>query len=269
MTAAKRGSAGKRVSPEKSTPSIFWFLAAIAFPLSWPIMRWEIKGELPVDGAFIVAPNHTSEVDPLIMGMAVWKLGRAPRFMAADRLFRVKGLGWILRKSGQIPVSRDVRGANQAAIASAQQLARLGQGVIIYPEGTLTREPELWPMRGKNGAARVALSADIPVYPTAIWGAQHILPRYSKKLTLGWRKTITVHVGEPVSLAEFNGRMHSASAMKAATELIMHDITGLLEGIRGEKAPTELYDPAKHGQTEHGRFPQDRGTAPRESGSGA
>ncbi|WP_282859794.1 lysophospholipid acyltransferase family protein [Pseudoclavibacter helvolus] len=256
MSAEKRGSAEKRLSPEKGRPSIFWFLAAVAFPLSWPIMRWEIKGKLPERGAFIVAPNHTSEIDPLIMGMAVWKLGRAPRFMAADRLFRVKGLGWILRKSGQIPVSRDVRGANQAAIASAQQLVRLGQGVIIYPEGTLTREPNLWPMRGKNGAARVALSADIPVYPTAIWGAQNILPRYAKKPTLGWRKKITVHVGEPVSLTEFSGRMHSASAMKGATELIMHDITGLLEGIRGEVAPAVLYDPAKHGQTEHGKFSQ-------------
>ncbi|PPG35335.1 1-acyl-sn-glycerol-3-phosphate acyltransferase [Pseudoclavibacter sp. RFBG4] len=229
-------------------------------------MRWEIKGTLPERGAFIVAPNHTSEVDPLIMGMAVWKLGRAPRFMAADRLFRVKGLGWILRKSGQIPVSRDARGANQAAIASAQQLARLGQGVIIYPEGTLTREPNLWPMRGKNGAARVALSADIPVYPTAIWGAQNILPRYSKKPTLGWRTKITVHVGEPVSLTEFTGRMHSASAMKGATELVMHDVTRLLEGIRGEEAPAELYDPAKHGQSEHGKFPQDRGGSSREAG---
>lgn len=259
-------SAGKRGSPEKSKPSIFWFLAAIAFPLSWPIMRWEIKGSLPERGAFIVAPNHTSEVDPLLMGMAVWKLGRAPRFMAADRLFRVKGLGWILRKSGQIPVSRDARGANQAAIASAQQLARLGQGVIIYPEGTLTREPNLWPMRGKNGAARVALSADIPVYPTAIWGAQNILPRYSKKPTLGWRTKITVHVGEPLSLAEFTGRMHSASAMKGATELVMHDVTRLLEGIRGEQAPAELYDPAKHGQSEHGKFPQDLGGSSREVG---
>lgn len=259
-------SAGKRGSPEKTKPSIFWFLAAIAFPLSWPIMRWEIKGTLPERGAFIVAPNHTSEVDPLIMGMAVWKLGRAPRFMAADRLFRVKGLGWILRKSGQIPVSRDARGANQAAIASAQQLARLGQGVIIYPEGTLTREPNLWPMRGKNGAARVALSADIPVYPTAIWGAQNILPRYSKKPTLGWRTKITVHVGEPVSLTEFTGRMHSASAMKGATELVMHDVTRLLEGIRGEEAPADLYDPAKHGQSEHGKFPQDRGGSSREAG---
>ncbi|MGO2751512.1 MAG: lysophospholipid acyltransferase family protein [Pseudoclavibacter sp.] len=259
-------SAAKRGSPEKKKPSIFWFLAAVAFPLSWPIMRWEIKGRLPEHGAFIVAPNHTSEVDPLIMGMAVWKLGRAPRFMAADRLFRVKGLGWILRKSGQIPVSRDARGANQAAIASAQQLAKLGQGVIIYPEGTLTREPNLWPMRGKNGAARVALSGDIPVYPTALWGAQNILPRYAKKPTLGWRKTITVHVGEPVSLAEFSGRMHSASAMKGATELIMHDITGLLEGIRGETAPSELYDPSKHGQTEHGKFPQDRDGSSREVG---
>ncbi|WP_258063059.1 MULTISPECIES: 1-acyl-sn-glycerol-3-phosphate acyltransferase [unclassified Pseudoclavibacter] len=259
-------SAGKRGSPEKTKPSIFWFLAAIAFPLSWPIMRWEIKGTLPERGAFIVAPNHTSEVDPLLMGMAVWKLGRAPRFMAADRLFRVKGLGWILRKSGQIPVSRDARGANQAAIASAQQLARLGQGVIIYPEGTLTREPNLWPMRGKNGAARVALSADIPVYPTAIWGAQNILPRYAKKPTLGWRTKITVHVGEPVSLTEFTGRMHSASAMKGATELVMHDVTRLLEGIRGEEAPAELYDPAKHGQSEHGKFPQDRGGSSREAG---
>ena len=64
--------------------------------------------------------------------------------------------------------------------------------VVVYPEGTLTRDPDLWPMRGKTGAVRIALEHDIPIIPAAHWGTQALLPRYGKKLSLFPRKTIDV-----------------------------------------------------------------------------
>lgn len=241
------------MSDEKRRPSIFWLLAGVILPIANLLWKFELHGRLPEKGPFILAPNHNSEIDPILVGVAVWKLGRAPRFMAKESLFRIPVVGWLLRASGQIPVSRDPRQGNQSAIDAARLLVETGQGVIVYPEGTLTRDPDLWPMRGKNGAIRVALAQDIPVYPCAQWGAQEVFPRYGK-FRPTFRQRIAVSVGEPMDLSAYLDRRTSASAMNAATHQLMTDISGLLEPLRGATAPAEVWDPAKHGQTEHGRF---------------
>ncbi|KAB1659641.1 1-acyl-sn-glycerol-3-phosphate acyltransferase [Pseudoclavibacter chungangensis] len=240
------------MSAEKRRPSIFWLLAAIALPPASILWRFDIRGKLPETGPFILAPNHNSEIDPLLIGIAVWKLGRAPRFMAKESLFRVPVIGALLKWSGQIPVTRDPRQGNQSAIDAARHLVETGSGVIVYPEGTLTREPDLWPMRGKNGAIRVALAENLPVYPCAQWGAEAVLPRYGK-FRPTFRARIAVRIGEPMDLSQYLERRTSASAMNAATAELMGEITGLLETVRGATAPAEQWDPAKHGQTEHGR----------------
>lgn len=248
------------MSDEKRRPSIFWLLAGIALPPASLLWRFDIRGTLPESGPFILAPNHNSEVDPLLVGMAVWKLGRKPRFMAKESLFRIPVVGALLKWSGQIPVTRDPRQGNKMALDAARHLVETGSGVIIYPEGTLTREPELWPMRGKNGAMRVALAEDLPVYPCAQWGGEAILPRYGK-FRLTWRARVSVRIGEPMDLSQYLERRTSASAMNAATAELMGEITGLLETVRGATAPREIWDPAKHGQTAHGRHLDDVGPA--------
>ncbi len=107
----------------------------------------------------MLAPNHYSEFDPLIVAGAVWRLGRAPRFMAKESLFRVPVLGWALRGTGMIPVARaSSAAAAKQTLAQSKELVEHGRGVIVYPEGTLTRDPDLWPMRGKSGAVRLALA---------------------------------------------------------------------------------------------------------------
>ena len=78
--------------------------------------------------------------------------------------------------------------------------------VVVYPEGSLTREPDLWPMRGKTGAVRIALERDIPIIPAAHWGTQALLARYGKKLSLFPRKTIDVAIGEPLDLSAYRGK---------------------------------------------------------------
>lgn len=243
-----------RWSPEKRRPSFFWLMAAIVtVPISL-LFKYDIRGELPRTGAFILAPNHYSDIDPVAVGFAVWKMGRAPRFMAKASLFRVPVVGWFLRRSGMIPVERGRGSAQQkrAALDAANELVEHGRGIIVYPEGTLTREPNGWPMRGKSGAVRIALAKDIPIIPVASTGADTVMPRFQKKFKLRLRTPIVIQVGEPINVRELVGDDESRVSIEAATAHVMRRITNELEKIRGEKAPAELYNPAAHGQTEFG-----------------
>ncbi len=248
-----------RSSAEKRRPSIFWVLASLVIPL-WSCMvryRFTRDSKLPQSGPFILSPNHYSEVDPLAMGVAIWHLGRLPRFMAKASLFRVPVVGWALRASGQIPVERAGSGRDGSRsnpISAASQVIGKQAGVIVYPEGSLTRDPELWPMRGKSGAVRLALETGIPLIPAAHWGTQELMPRYGKRIRPFPRKTIHVAIGEPLDLSPFTNRDVDQQTVGEATELLMTRITELLAGLRGEQPPAERWDPAKHGQSETGRI---------------
>jgi len=247
-----------RSSAEKRRPSMFWVLASLILPL-WSCMvryRFTPASRLPSTGPFIMSPNHYSEIDPIAMGAAIWHLGRLPRFMAKESLFRVPVLGWFLRSSGQIPVSRTgaARGGDGNPMGAAGELIRREAGVIVYPEGTLTRDPDLWPMRGKSGAVRLALETGIPLIPAAHWGTQKLMPRYGKGIHPIPRKTIEVAVGEPLDLSKFDGRDIDQKTVNEATVMLMTEITKLLAGLRGEEPPAELWDPSKHQQSETGRF---------------
>lgn len=247
-----------RASREKLRPNFFWVLAGLVIPL-WSCMvryRFTPGSRLPRQGPFILSPNHYSEIDPLVMGAAVWHLGRNPRFMAKASLFRVPVLSWFLRASGQIPVERDgsVRTTSANPMGAAEELLKRQAGVIVYPEGTLTRDPNLWPMRGKSGAVRLALETGIPLIPVAHWGTQHLMPRYGKKIFPIPRKTIHIAVGEAIDLSRFTGREIDQKTVSEATVLLMGEITSLLAGLRGEEPPSELWNPAKHQQSETGRF---------------
>lgn len=241
---------------ERAKPSIFWVLAAILEPLGSLVARFRIhnREKLPRSGPCIIAPNHYTEIDPVMVGIVLWKCGRLPRFLAKDSLFSIPVLGWFLRRSGQVPVSRGGSARAGASLEQAEAIASEGRIVIIYPEGTLTREPDLWPMRGRNGAARMALQSNIPVIPLAHWGAQEIMGRYSKKIHVFPRSTIDFAFGDPVDLSAFAGHPLDAETLNGATEAIMSAITELLEQLRAEKAPEVRWDPTRHGQEETGRF---------------
>lgn len=241
-------------SPEKRRPSFFWLLAGLVLPLWNLSVKYRFHGRpLPQEGAFVLSPNHYSEIDPIAMGAAVWKLGRLPRFLAKASLFKVPVLGWVLRTSGQIPVERTGT-QSHSALRAAEELVEKGRVVIVYPEGSLTRDPALWPMRGKTGAVRIALERDIPLIPAAHWGTQAVMPRYGKKVVLFRRKPVDVIVGEPLDLSKYRGRPLEQSTLLAATAELMDAIAGLLAELRGEPAPAERWDPAVHGQKEIGRI---------------
>ena len=244
-------------SAEKSRPSVFWPLAAIVVPLTALFARIEIIDghKLPREGAYVLAPSHSTEFDPLIVSVAVWRMGRAPRFMAKESLFKVPVLGWALRATGMVPVARSSSAAaSRQTITASEVLVEHGRGVIVYPEGTLTRDPDLWPMRGKTGAVRLALADGIPLIPMAHWGAQDILPRYGKLSLWPLRRHVQVIVGDPVDLSEYSGRTAQPAALIAGTDRLMNAIAQLLSQLRGEPAPTTRWNPAEHGQRETGRL---------------
>jgi 1-acyl-sn-glycerol-3-phosphate acyltransferase len=240
---------------ETRRPSFFWLLAALVLPILNLAVRFRFHHpeRMPQSGAFVLAPNHYSEIDPVVIGAASWKLGRAPRFLAKASLFKNPVVGWFLRSSGQIPVER-AGSSSHAALRAAEELVEKGRMVVVYPEGSLTRDPELWPMRGKTGAVRIALERDIPIIPIAHWGTQALMPRYGKKVSLFPRKTIDVAVGEPLDLSAFRGKPLDQANLLAATGLLMNAIAALLAELRGEPAPPERWDPSAHGQKETGRL---------------
>ena len=210
--------------------------------------RWQGKENIPGTGGIILAPNHLSYADwPTIALFSDGYAHRYPVFMIKSPIFEVKVIGPLMYKFGQLPVYRG-RGDAGLVLKQAEQALREGACVIVYPEGTATRDPDLWPMVGRTGAARLALTTGAPVIPIAHWGAQEILPYGSKKPHLFPRKTVRMAAGPPVDLSAYAGQRLGASTLRAATADIMADITALLAKIRQETPPAIPWDPAAGGR---------------------
>jgi 1-acyl-sn-glycerol-3-phosphate acyltransferase len=228
----------------------FWYrlAAVIAKPPLVVLFKRDWRGmeHMPADGGFITAVNHNSYLDPLSYAHYQYNTGRVPRFLAKAALFRTPFVGSILHGTGQIPVYRETTNALDAFRAAVDAIER-GECVAIYPEGTITRDPDVWPMAGKTGAARIALLTKAPVIPVAQWGANLAMPPYAKenKVSLFPRKTLRVLAGPPVDLSPYYDREPTPEVLKQATETIMAAITELLEELRGEQAPAQPYDHRK------------------------
>lgn len=233
---------------------MFTFLASWVRPLMNALMAKEWNGQehLPRGTGMIVCPNHVTEIDPVVVGHFLYNQGVMPHFLAKASLFKVPVIGGILRTIKQVPVERSSAGANRSLEAAREALAD-GGGIIIYPEGTLTRDPDMWPMKGRTGAARLALQTGAPVVPLAHWGAHEVFPRYAKRFYLFPRKRSRVLVGEPVDLSDFEGAPLTRTTLDAATERILDAITALLAELRGEQPPAERWDPAQKQPKDLGR----------------
>ena len=240
-------------SGRRPLPFAYRLAVWIVRPLLMLLTKRDWRGweHLPRTGGFVVSPNHISHVDPLAFAHFMFDSGHPPYFLGKESVFRVPVVGAILRGAEQIPVYRNTgRAADafRAAVAAVEE----GKCVGVYPEGTLTRDPDLWPMVGKTGAARIALTTRCPVIPVAQWGPQEILAPYTKRLRLFPRKTMHVMAGPPVDLSDLYDRPLDAAVLREATDRIMAAITRLLEELRGEKAPAERFDSRKHGLPETG-----------------
>jgi 1-acyl-sn-glycerol-3-phosphate acyltransferase len=228
-----------------------WYRLAVVV-LRPPLMaltrrNWRGAENLPRTGGFVVVVNHISHIDPFTFGHFMYDNGYLPRFLTKEAVFRAPVVGRVVSGAQQIPVYRETKDA-AASYAAAVDAVNRGECVAIYPEGTLTRDPELWPMRGKTGAARIALATGCPVIPVAQWGAQRILGPYKHWPRLLPRHDSYVWAGPAVDLRPGSGLPLTGEVLTGATDAIMAAVTGLVEEIRGEPAPARRWDPRTSGQ---------------------
>jgi 1-acyl-sn-glycerol-3-phosphate acyltransferase len=222
----------------------FWigFCAVFFYPFGWLSARPRFVGleHIPRQGGAVIAANHISHVDPIYSALAVHIARRVPRFLAKDSLWRVPLLGTILRSTGQIPVFRGTADA-KASLREGTAALEGGKALIVYPEGTISRDPAHWPMQPRTGVARLALSSGVPVVPMVHWGTQAVLDGYRKRYRPLPRTTVTVRCGEPVDLSAYRGRTVDAAVLREVTDLIMGRVRDLLAEVREEPAPQEFY----------------------------
>lgn len=221
-------------------------VAAVVRPTLFSVWRYDWRGQenFPDQGGFIAAANHVTEADALSLAHFLFDSGFEPRILAKRGLFD-SPVGFILRATKMIPVERGTTAAARSLENAGNQLGD-GACVAILPEGTLTRDPDLWPMTGKTGMARLALASRLPVVPIAQWGAHRTLPRYGRLPKLWPRKRVTVVAGEPVDLSDLYDKPLDNAVLSEATERVMAAITDLLADLRGEEAPRARFDLRRH-----------------------
>jgi 1-acyl-sn-glycerol-3-phosphate acyltransferase len=217
-----------------------WY--SFAIEVVWQFLvqttRFRVRGahHIPKSGGVLVASNHLSFADPATLTAFCLAAGRVPRYLAKASLWKLPVLGRVMRSGRHIPV---YRGAATAAEAYRDLVAsvRDGECVAVFPEGTFSKDPDGWPMRGKTGIVRAALETGAPVIPVANWGTHHLLP------STAWfprgvpRKTVELVAGPPVDLSDLRDRPLTREVLEEATARIMTAVTALLETIRGEERP--------------------------------
>lgn len=232
----------RRANPTPVQPAYRW-LARIGGGLLRRVTRqdWDDAANLPKTGGIIVVANHISNFDPPTLAHYLGWSGRWPRALGKSDIWKVPVLGWLAEACGQIPVERNTSRAADSLIHAEEALAA-GECVLIYPEGTITADPETWPMTARPGAARLALKTGHPVIPIGQWGANFVMPGK----TLVWprlfpRKTMHIRTGPAVDLTDLIGRTDAAATAEAGVR-IMDAITALVAEIRGEEPPPDRYD---------------------------
>lgn len=230
------------------------FSVLVLQPLLHALIKQKMQGRehIPRDGGVILAPNHLSYADWGTVALFSYESGRYPTFLIKSPIFSVKVIGPILHKLGQLPVYRN-RGDAALVLRDAERAVRAGECVIVYPEGTASRDPDLWPMKARTGVARLALITGAPVIPIAHWGAQDVLPYGTSRPHLWPRKTVRMVAGPPVDLSAFQDKPLNSATLRDATAVIMTEVTALLAGLRGETPPAVPYDLAAHARASIGR----------------
>ncbi|MEV0427266.1 lysophospholipid acyltransferase family protein [Micromonospora sp. NPDC049836] len=210
----------------------------------WTRRTWRGMEHLRRDGGIIIVPNHISHADPLVAAHFIYDSGRWPQFLGKASVFKVPVIGWILHRCRQIPVER---GSVEAVKSLDKLIAALGEGgaVVIYPEGTTTREPDLWPMKGKTGAARLALATGAPVVPVVMVGPERMFDPRTARFGLRPRTPVTVVAGPPVDLSRWAGTPPSRAVLEEMTDTIMLRLRDMVAEIRGGTPPPLWERPAR------------------------
>ncbi len=227
----------------------FWIrlCVAILYPIDSALFRIRFRHldrvPSPDQGGVLIALNHLSYVDTILMARFVWQSGRVPRFMIKAGVFGWPVIGRIMRGAGQIPVYRGTDDASKSLREAVVALER-GEAIVIYPEGTTTKDPTNWPMQAKTGIARlVLLSPDTPVVPAGQWGP-HKMGGFSLQ-RLGRRRTAQVSVGRPLDLSRYRGAEPTQETLREITDVIMAAVRDEVAELRGETPPAEFFVPRR------------------------
>lgn len=216
-------------SEKRLMESTYWLAKAIVKPplLAW--FRWSMEGleNIPKKGPALLAFNHIAYLDPLAAAYAVDRVGRRPRFLAKSELFQDKKISWILRGAGQIEVRRGTAEAPMALDKAVDALER-GEVVVVFPEGTITDDPELNPTTAKTGIVRLSLLANVPVIPAALWGTANVWPKDFAP-SLRPRQDLCVRIGKPLDIT---GSIEDPASWAAAGRQIMEAIGVLVASLR-------------------------------------
>lgn len=193
--------------------------------------RWHYEGveRIPRHGPVVVAANHISYLDPIAHALLLVRVGRRPRFLAKEELFRAPFVGAVMRGAGQISVSRG--SGSHEPLQSAIDAVRAGECVVVYPEATVTGNPDFTPMKGKTGIARLALGAGAPVLPIAIWGSAPVWQRGGRR-NLKFGRPIWLKVGEPIDLSSYGDPGRNPTVSRRATDAIMAELGRMVSDLR-------------------------------------
>ena len=226
----------------------FWIRAwvIILFPVRSLFfkLKWRNLDRVPApeQGGVLIAINHLSHADTILMARLVWSSGRVPRFLIKAGVFDWPIIGRMMRGAGQIPVYRGTADAAQSLKDAVAALER-GEAVVIYPEGTTTKDPDNWPMQAKTGIARLVLAApNIPVVPIGQWGPHKMGGFHIKRF--GRRRASLASVGEPLDMSRFGGKEPSGALLREITDEIMSAVRDEVAVLRGESAPTSFQLPS-------------------------
>jgi cytidylate kinase len=199
------------------------------------IVRLQIEGDLaaiPREGPLIIAANHASSADPVLIGAFLTKrLGRPINWLGKRELVETPILGRLFRMAGIHPVDREA--ADLEAFRSAMRILDAGQVLAVFPEGTRSRDGALQPVR--EGVGMLALRSGATVLPVGVvdsdlmWPRGHLLPRFGRRVTVRYGAPLTLASGAIGTAAPADvPRRGRRGATEAATRLVMTRIAELL-----------------------------------------
>ncbi|MGH2786234.1 MAG: lysophospholipid acyltransferase family protein [Actinomycetota bacterium] len=202
---------------------------ALLLPFLRLLCRWRLLGveNIPKSGPVIVACNHISYFDPLCHAYMIDRSGRKCRFFAKAELWRNPFLRFVLTHAHQIPVERG--SGETGPVEKAIEWLGRGELVVIYPEATITTNPDLTPMTGKTGVGRVALATGASVVPIAVWGSHWVRPKRRKRSNKIGR-LITLKAGEPMRFDDLAAH-DEAEAAREVTDRVTGELDRLVREL--------------------------------------
>jgi putative phosphoserine phosphatase/1-acylglycerol-3-phosphate O-acyltransferase len=233
-----------RTGPPKVALEPFDLLRPLAHPLISPVnLVLEGVQLIPREGPVILAANHRSYLDPVVLTAIAFRRGRKPRYLGKKEVFDIPVAGQIMRALGQIRVERGT--GDTTPLKQAIEALDRGECIGIFPQGTIPRGEDFFSprLRGRTGVARLAVATQAPVVPIALWDTEKIWPRSARVprlQALVARRPVYAKVGEPMYLKPAEGSEDRNAVFHGLTQRVMDRIAELLpDAVRNPPPPSE------------------------------